>query len=540
MGVLWEACPLVVAAFAFMAFIAMGGQLKASVVFPALAVFDILRWPLIVFPEVMMKISGATAALRRIADFLDAKEISAHTREGSASPESYASVEVHGSFASASDGATVLRRIDLSASSGRFVAVVGKTGSGKTSLLEACLGELEPVGDTSIARLRGKVAYVSQKPFLLNDTVQENICFGTGWDERRYEEALFAAALEEDIEQLPSGDKTEIGAGSTVNLSGGQQTRITLARAIYVGAEIVLLDDPLSALDAKVAQSVFQRAILGSLQGRTVLMATHLVSFAAKADEVLVMSKGEICERGHYSSMLETDGSAMNQLMQRSRPSKPSSRAKRESREGAMKRQQSGISRKDSSASVTQVERREAGRSGWAVYSWYLRASGMGIWVAIMCLFVLWTGIFAGIKYWLSVWSEKGGRWDAAFATVYFSLIGAAIAVLSVRQYLRTVGQCRGAQVLHERLLESVLRAPLTFFVRTPKGRLLNRFTSDMTVIEESLHDDMGDFLRNFCSAAGVIIVVSITVPVVLLLLPLELAVFYFIQRRYIRSATGL
>ncbi|EFN52562.1 hypothetical protein CHLNCDRAFT_138549 [Chlorella variabilis] len=209
-----------------------------------------------------------------------------------------------------------LRGLRFSVARGSLVGIVGTVGSGKSSVLAALLGELQPTqrGGASAAgagvaaappvTVRGSVAYSSQVPWIVSSTVKENILFGQRYEATQYEAVLRACALEDDITALPAGDETELGERG-INLSGGQKARLALARAAYSQAEIQLLDDPLSAVDPRVGRILFDDCIAGTglMAGTTRLLVTHQRQFLPGCDEVLVLRGGEIAHRGTHAEL---------------------------------------------------------------------------------------------------------------------------------------------------------------------------------------------------------------------------------------------
>mgnify|MGYP001626686794 CR=1 FL=1 len=171
-----------------------------------------------------------------------------------------------------SSNTSVLREINLELNMGDLLIVVGKIGTGKTSLLYSMMDET--VKKSGTHNIRGKIAYVEQEPFIFSASIEENICFGLEFAECRFKKAVKAAQLEDDFEQFSNGWKTTIGERG-INISGGQKARISLARAIYQDADIYLLDDPLSAVDPAVANGIFQHAIQGALKHKCVVLVTH-------------------------------------------------------------------------------------------------------------------------------------------------------------------------------------------------------------------------------------------------------------------------
>ena len=187
--------------------------------------------------------------------------------------------------------------ISLTLEDGKLLAVVGRVGSGKTSLLASLLGETH-IQSGTITR-RGRVAYVEQEPCIFSDSVRNNILFGLPLDEERLHEVVRVCQLEEDLTQLANGLDTEIGERG-VNISGGQKARISLARACYSQADIYLLDDPLSAVDPHVGRKLFSLCIRGFLKEKAVLLVTHQLSFLDRADEILVLEGGKAVFKGTY------------------------------------------------------------------------------------------------------------------------------------------------------------------------------------------------------------------------------------------------
>ncbi|CAD1468666.1 unnamed protein product, partial [Heterotrigona itama] len=184
---------------------------------------------------------------------------------------------------------------DLTFPRGQLTLIVGKTGSGKTSLLLGMLGEIQRTTG-SIEWAKGvKVAYVAQKPWLQNASLRDNILFGSPYKSRRYRNVLKACALQPDVDILPGRDFTRIGEKG-INLSGGQKQRVTVARAFYSDADVIIMDDPLSALDHQVGQQVFDQGIRKLLlrSGRTVIMITHRLELLSTAHQLLIMDMVQV------------------------------------------------------------------------------------------------------------------------------------------------------------------------------------------------------------------------------------------------------
>ncbi|MGH0130138.1 UNVERIFIED_CONTAM: hypothetical protein FKN15_041189 [Acipenser sinensis] len=252
--------------------------------------------------------SQALVSLKRLGKFLCQEELKSDSVDRKPLHPAGSSVLVeNGTFSWSRDGAPCLKRISVSVARGSLVAVVGHVGSGKSSLLSALLGEMEKKNGR--VSLQGSVAYVPQQAWIQNATLRDNIVFGQERKERWYQRVVEACALVDDLEILPAGDETEIGEKG-LNLSGGQKQRVSLARAVYREADVYLLDDPLSAVDAHVGQHIFQKVIgpKGVLRDRTRVLVTHGLSYLPQVDLILVLVDGEITEMGSYQELLNRQG----------------------------------------------------------------------------------------------------------------------------------------------------------------------------------------------------------------------------------------
>jgi ABC-type multidrug transport system fused ATPase/permease subunit len=258
---------------------------------------------------------------------INEKEVSRKSRRASAKAAKAAKADadmaasIHassdGDAASVSTEATssiptlTLQNLSFNIEAGDLVAVVGPVGSGKSSFLSAILGEMEPIHDSKVYLPRpadvvpGFVSYCSQTPWVVNDTLRGNVLFGREFDQKRYNEVVAACALSDDLAVLPAGDETEIGERG-INLSGGQKARVSLARALYSDqTRIILLDDPLSAVDAHVGEHIFANAITGALaKGVTRILVTHHVHLLSRCDKVIVLKHGRIVHCGKYSDLV--------------------------------------------------------------------------------------------------------------------------------------------------------------------------------------------------------------------------------------------
>ena len=226
--------------------------------------------------------------------------ISARKREKNHEIQAQAVLANVSSFWNSSSDRAAFQDVSMSATCGQLVGITGPIGSGKTSLLMSILGEL-PISSGHIS-CTGKMAYVSQTPWVYSGTVRENIVFGMPFCEEKYNAIVEVCDLKKDLTSFPKNDLTEIGQRGII-LSGGQRARVSLARAIYSDADIYLLDDPLSAVDAKVAKHLFNRCIKEFLAGRVRILVTHHLQFLQQADKILMLENGSVVYQGTFSQM---------------------------------------------------------------------------------------------------------------------------------------------------------------------------------------------------------------------------------------------
>ncbi|KAJ3097766.1 hypothetical protein HDU96_000252, partial [Phlyctochytrium bullatum] len=313
----WACTPFLVSFFSFMVYSLVSDEpLTSSKIFVSLALFNLLQFPLAIFPSVVTSVVEASVSFNRLFKFLMNEELDpdAVIREFGAEVPGNANLSQgetpyrvsmqKASFKWIKDSADpILDDISFTVKDGTLFSVVGSVGSGKSSLISGLLGEMyKTSGDV---RLVGTVAYVSQTPWIMNATVRENILFGKRYDAKYYEDTILACGLKPDIEMLPGGDLTEIGEKG-INLSGGQKQRISLARAVYARADIYLLDDTLSAVDAHVGRHIFDHVIgpNGLLKSKARVFVTHGLNFLPNTDYVMMLQDGKIVESGTYKALM--------------------------------------------------------------------------------------------------------------------------------------------------------------------------------------------------------------------------------------------
>lgn len=308
----WSTTPFLVSCSTFGVFVWTQDQpLTTDIVFPALTLFNLLTFPLAILPMVITAIVEASVAVSRLTSYLTADELQddAVRREPAVEENGEESVRIRdASFTwdKNAEGRT-LEQINFTAHKGELACIVGRVGAGKSSLLQAVLGDLWKINGEVV--LHGKSAYVPQQAWVMNASVRENIVFGHRWDPQFYEKTVNACALRDDFAQLPDGDQTEVGERG-ISLSGGQKARLTLARAVYARADVYLLDDCLSAVDQHVGRHLINNVLgpNGLLAGKTRILATNSIPVLVEADMILLLRDRKILERGSYTQLMAMKG----------------------------------------------------------------------------------------------------------------------------------------------------------------------------------------------------------------------------------------
>uniref|UniRef100_A0A915PJI9 Uncharacterized protein n=1 Tax=Setaria digitata TaxID=48799 RepID=A0A915PJI9_9BILA len=302
----WSCAPFLVAVVTFGLYVKIDpqlNQLTPQVTFVGLSLFNLIRFPMTIFPLIFSQGTQCSVSNARLKSFLSDDEIQPSMINCCSSEDCALAIQ-KGNFSWDINKVT-LKNISLNVKKGELVAVVGKVGSGKSSLLSAILGEMDKLDGRM--DIFGSVAYAPQQPWIQNLSLMDNILFGTLLDPKRYETVLDACALKPDLATLPAGDQTEIGEKG-INLSGGQKHRVSLARAVYSDSDIVLLDDPLSAVDAHVGRHIFNHVIssqTGLLAKKTRILVTHGLHYLKYCDRIVVMDDGKITEMGTFQELVQ-------------------------------------------------------------------------------------------------------------------------------------------------------------------------------------------------------------------------------------------
>ncbi|XP_010843445.1 PREDICTED: multidrug resistance-associated protein 1-like isoform X2 [Bison bison bison] len=507
-----------------------------------LAVFSMLTLTCIPF---LTRIS-----LVHLEDFLNTEELLPHSIEANYIGD-HAIGFINASFSWDKTGIPVLKDLNIKIPEGALVAVVGQVGSGKSSVLSAILGEMEKL--KGIVQRKGSVAYVSQQAWIQNCILQENILFGSVMQKQLYERVLEACALLPDLEQLPNGDQTEIGEKG-VNISGGQKHRVCLARAVYSGADIYLLDDPLSAVDVHVAKQLFEKVIgsSGMLRNKTRILVTHNLTLLPQMDLIVVMESGRVAQMGTYQEILAKTKNLTN-LLQAFSEQETAHALKQVSvinsrtvlKDQILVQNDRPLLDQRKQFSVRK-EKIPVGGVKFSVILKYLHAfSWLWVWLNVAtCLGQNLVG--TGQNLWLSTWAKEAKHvndfteWKQIRSKKLsiYGLLGLMQGLFVCSgAYVVTRGSLAASRVLHAQLLDNVLHLPLQFFETNPIGQVINRFTKDMFIIDMRFHYYIRTWVNCTLDVIGTVLVIVGALPLFILgVIPLVF-LYFTIQRYYMASS---
>ncbi|CAL9180811.1 unnamed protein product [Musa hybrid cultivar] len=549
--------PTIVSSVVFAGTAAMGSApLNASTIFTVLATLRVMSEPVRMLPEVLSIMIQVKVSLDRINTFLHEDEIKEDDVKRSHLQNSNLSVQLrNGVFCwEAGESIPTLKNLNLTINKGEKVAVCGPVGSGKSSLLYAILGEIPKLSGS--VEVFGSIAYVSQTSWTQSGTLRDNILYGKPMDEALYEKAIKSCALDKDIDNFDHGDLTEIGQRG-LNMSGGQKQRIQLARAVYNDADIYLLDDPFSAVDAHTAAILFHDCVMSALEKKTVVLVTHQVEFLPETDRILVMEHGKVAQEGTYEQLLKS-GTAFEQLVNAHQSSMniidSSSHGNENLAESAgggqehdahqPTKQESEVeisSQGLSAAQLTEDEETEIGDLGWKPYRDYLQVSKgytLLVWMILLqSVFVLFQSLSG---YWLAVVAQLQHVSGGILVGVY-----AVISILScLFAYTRSLVAARqglnASKAFFSSLMDSVFKAPMSFFDSTPVGRILTRVSSDLSILDFDIPYSIVFVLSGSLELSGMIIIMaSVTWQVLIVAVPVMIRMI-FVQRYYVASAREL
>lgn len=606
----WVASPILLAAASLAVYAVVNGMLSPSVAFVSIGVFKSLEVSLSALPELLTGGIDTLVSVRRIDKYLKGPEMKRTLTDGHDVAFDNATIAWPVDDEVPDEDRFILNNVNLSFPAGELSVISGKTGSGKSLLLNALLGESDLL-DGSILRpptlpplerndgkahpgnwiLPGAVAYVGQSPWLESASLRDNILFGLPFIESRYNTVLDVCALKKDIGILNDGDKTELGANG-INLSGGQKWRLTLARAIYSRAEILIMDDIFSAVDAHVGRQIFENCVSGPIcKGRTRILVTHHVTLVEPITKYLVeLGEGTVLHSGLTSDLAE-DGTL--ELIKSHEQSQSEIHVE-DTTDGPTAVNSEEVSVEESidleeSANTLQKvpsktakkfvedEAREKGNVKARVYGTFLSSSGgWFFWGVCAVLFVAFEAGNLGRNWWVRIWTGDSEQHTSVNAShehgmvyglsyehstlhsastsrlftfdepkhslsyylwIYVAIAAASGVIGTLRFIWSFVMSIKAARTLFRRILFTVLRTRLRWLDTVPVGRVLNRLTADFDIIDNRITMDLGFMFWRVLGLLGVCVAALLVSSI---MLPLAFALVIagaFIAVRFLTGA---
>lgn len=549
--------PIFASMLSFITFSLSKHDLVAAPIFSSLALFNSLRMPLNLLPLVIGQVVDAWSSLGRIQDFLIAEEQNddfiwdmegkhavsmehadftwertitqdsgkktgpglnkKQLKEVKEAEKAAARGPNPAGSKSGDDSSSTLTQvepfklhdIDFSVGRNELIAVIGGVGSGKSSLLAALAGDMRRThGSVTMGASR---AFCPQYAWIQNASVKENILFGKPYDVKWYDAVIDACALRPDLEMLPNGDMTEIGERG-ITVSGGQKQRLNIARAIYFNSDVVLMDDPLSAVDAHVGRHIFDNAICGLLKDKCRILATHQLHVLSRCDRIIWMQDGHIETVDTFANLINNN-EAFQKLM--ASTAQEEKIEKEETINDDVEDEKKDAKKRKTNkrgAALMQQEERAVKSVNWGVYIAYVRASGSLIFAPmIFLILVISQGANITTSLWLSWWtSDKFGYTEGQYIGAYAALgVVQALLMFLFSVSLTTLGT-RASRVMLQKAMTRVLRAPMGFFDTTPLGRITNRFAKDVDIMDNNLTDAMRMYFFTLAMITSVFILIIV------------------------------
>ncbi|KAJ3772853.1 hypothetical protein FB446DRAFT_788322 [Lentinula raphanica] len=496
--------------FSFQQTVIMKQTIRASIIFSSMSVFDMLREQMRIVFRSLNDTMTAKVSLDRVSDFLKNTELLDRFFPKAAESQDYfipadivCDPQAIGfrnatfAWSAEDDSLTPTNRRFLLEIEGEVLfrrncvnLVIGETGSGKTSLLMALLSEMHFIRSVPNSWYNlprdGGIAYAAQESWVQNETIRENIVFGSPFDEERYRKVLYQCNLDRDINLFEAGDATEVGEKG-LTLSGGQKARITLARAIYSKAEIVLLDDVLAALDVHTAKWIVEKCFTGDLmEGRTIILVTHniaitrpIAGFVVAIRDGRIESQGTVLEALGHDFALAEEARKEQQVIAKS--------------DGEGHAQPLAEVQKADGKLIVAEEIQE-GHVSWSAVKMYLTSmGGRYSWTFFLAFIfaMLITEIFNATHNWfLGYWASQYETHDPASVSVfhyigiYCLILAGAYVSYTSGVIIYIIGTIRASCSIHKELIASIFGTTLRWLDTTPTSRVIARCTQDIRAVD--------------------------------------------------------
>lgn len=558
---------------AVLAFALAGKDLDVSAMYESLAYLVLLTAPLSQFFQRIPMLISAITCIVRIQEYLESEprsdfRITEDLQDGGLSPsasftsqmQTPTAFELHHVAATRryapSDeaalsisnatfawrtGKSVLRDINIQLPFSHIAFIIGPVASGKSSLCKTVLGEIPiATGEVKLHPSLSSIAFCDQVPFLTSGTLRQNIVGNLAFDQLRFDEVIWAAALTDDIASLQDGTHTNVGTNGTT-LSGGQKARVSLARALYDRSPLLVLDDVFSGLDNCTASRVFDRTFgsagLLRRRGATALVCTHSTRHIFLADHIVILGPhGTIIEQGPYSTLKQTR-SSMAKL-----ESGPAQTILHADASKDLPQTQELIQPKADDTITKALDDHSRQLGDWKVYKHYINSMNK---LHLLVMLIACTLIAAGMRLptvWITFWAADSLKRPDSFYLGIFGAMSAMILVgVFIGGYITFIPMTIDVgRELHRRALWTVMHAPLRLFTDTDTGTITNLFSQDTTIIDSQLSMYLLNFAFNVAATIGSGIVIALASPYLAISYPVLVAIGYCVQLFYLRTSRQL
>lgn len=511
-------------------FALFGGKVTPSVAFGTIFWLWTIAPALRSVPNFISAHGNVVASLTKLQAFVSRSAHAVDLAKPNMDANAAVAIE-NATYSWSEDAGPSLRHVTWSATVGELVVVTGVVGSGKSTLLLSLLGEV-PVCLSGGTAVRGSVAYAAARPWLQSDSIRANILMGRPFEEDRYRAVLWATCIDEDLAGMPDGDRTLVGDRG-VTLSGGQQSRVSLARACYSDSDVVLLDDVLGAVDARIGQRIFERCIVGLLAGKTVVLATHVARYTTmpQVSQVVQLAADGGLERITRRDAFPPERSPLSATAFGGHTDEVHN-GEAATSEWQPPTSQTELDDDTDLSSVTHANRRRDARD-------YLEAWGR---YKFLYIALLLTSIAAeyGAEGILAMWTGGVTRGNQGGSGAQSSLLleyvfAVSIAVLCMFACIVTAkyGGLVSAAIVHDGMLRRVLRAPIAFFDVTPRGAVLTRFLRDVDVLATSIEGNIRAVCQLGVRLVGATLVMVSAIPAAALSLLMLVLPYRYLWRAY-------
>lgn len=608
----WITSPIFMSVFSLAVYATFTGELTPSVAFVSLGVFKALEVTLSFLPELTTDALDAWVSIKRIEEYLNSPDVEKVSKDSDEVAFDNVSIAWPADENTEEADRFVLRDINVTFPKGELSVISGKTGTGKSLVLAAILGEVDVLGGTLYVprapelsqRYDNKankdnwiipeaIAYVAQIPWIENASIRDNIVFGLPYEEERYKKTVEVCALKKDLEMLSDGESTEIGANG-INLSGGQKWRVTLARAIYSRAGILVLDDIFSAVDAHVGRHIFERCLNGELAaGRTRILVTHHVALCEPKTKYLVeLGDGRVLHAGLLSELREegalqkikTHEQSPEEIEADETATAVNSDGSSSTADGEQNEEDGNTLKKVNSKAAArkfvEEESREQGAVKKHIYITYLKDSGgLLFWSGAFLVFAINTSFSVGRSWWLKIWTSTYEEESVAPNQVFnattgyglpyvdgireFSLhaastpaiqadgngnlwyyLGIYVALALASSFVGTIkfayvyiGSILASRKLFAKMNFTILRTPIRWLDTVPVGRILNRYTADFNIIDSQLANSVSFGANSLLGLLAVIVAGFFVSPYIVILAFILLAICLYYAILYLNVA---